>query len=166
MRRLLLFVPLFLFGGEINVPKPYVELLKEILPPKVDISIDFYGDTIKGVIKEYSKGGYTRIDIAGDDFVSFYAQLYTTLTGQKPPAVAISVEVGGQKLPYNPFFQLWDRTNGVRILKFSRLQPGCKPPVVKIEAEGIAGAKVWTTFEEIKRKLFEGGFKYPAYYCY
>ena len=166
MKWLFFLVPLLLFGEGLNLPKPYLELIEKILPPHTEVSINFYGDTLRGVIKEYTREGYIRIDLSGDDFISFYDGLYQTFLGKQPQKVSLTVYVKGEKLPYNPFFQLWDRTNGVRILKFSRLQPGCKPPVVKIEAEGIAGAKVWTTFEEIKRKLFEGGFKYPAYYCY
>jgi len=162
-----LFLPLAVFAQGINLPAPYRALIERIVPPGVKVEVSFYGDTFKAVVKEPSPGGgYTRIDLTGDDFISFYYQLYTTLVGQKPPEVSIRVKVGGQKVPFNPFFQLWDRDNGVRILKFSHLKPGCRPPVVGIEGEGLGGAKIWTTFREVERKLFEGGFKYPAYYCY
>jgi len=167
MRWILFLLPLLtLFGQGNGLPQPYEALIREILPSNAKVSVEFYGDTLKGVIKEYTPEGYTRIDITGDDFISFYYELYTTLTGRKPVKVSISVILNGRKLPYNSFLQIWDGVNGVVVLRLSRLQVGCKPPVVEINADTLTGMKVSVPFGEIRKKLFEEGFKYPAYYCY
>ncbi|RTZ60211.1 MAG: hypothetical protein DSZ31_02455 [Gammaproteobacteria bacterium] len=155
-----------LFAGEIDLPQPYKVLVEEISPKGVSLKIKHWGSTFKAVIKEYTDGGFFRIDITDDDFLSFYVQLYETLTNFKPKKVSISLVVNDQRLPYNPFLQIWDEENHIRLLKLSRLRRGCKNDVIELKAQKVSGAKVWVDFREIKEKLFEGGFKFPVYYCY
>ena len=153
------------FAQVVEIPKPYLELINEITPKGTKIELNIFGETFRATIRKFTERGMFRIDISDDDFLSFYSELYEEFTKSKPVEVSISILLNGKPIPYNPFLQIWDRDYNLRLLKFSRLKPGCKPPVLKLKAEGLAGIKVWITFDEVK-KLFEGGFKLPKYYCF
>ncbi|HID79919.1 MAG TPA: hypothetical protein EYH48_01575 [Aquifex aeolicus] len=160
------FFSIVLFAGEIDLPQPYKMLVEELSPKGVSLQITQWGGTFKAVIKGYTGGGFFRIDVTDDDFLSFYAQLYETLTNFKPKEVSIYLRVNDQRLPYNPFLQIWDGKNRIRLLKLSRLRQGCKNEVIGLTVKKVSGAKVWVDFGEIKEKLFESGFKFPVYYCF
>jgi len=168
MRPLLftLLLSLTLWAESSDLPQPYRDLIKEISPKGVELEVSHWGGTFRAVVKEYTDRGFYRIDITGDDFLSFYAQLYETLLNSKPREVSLSLLLKGKKLPYNPFFQIWDGENRIRLLKLSRLRPGCGGEVVELTVKKISGAKVWVDFNEVRKKLFEGEFKLPVYYCY
>jgi hypothetical protein len=150
----------------VELPQPYRVLIEKISPKGVELEVTRWGGSFRAVVKKYTQRGFYRIDITGDDFLSFYAQLYETLGNSQPKKVSLSLVFKRQRLPYNPFFQIWDGENGIRLLKLSRLRPGCHGEVVQLTVKKISGAKVWVDFNEIREKLFEGGFKLPVYYCY
>jgi len=153
------------FAGSTQLPAPYRALIEKLLDSGESVSVQTFGGNFKGVLKKETPEGFLRIEVTDDDFLSFYAQLYEVLTGKKPPTVSLKVDLKGKTLPYNPFYQLWDYENGVRLLKFSKLKPGCAGPVVEVKAAGTSGARVKVPFSEVL-KFFEGGFKYPAFYCF
>ena len=163
---LVLLFPLLAAAQKVDLPQPYRSLIKGITPEGVKVKVNTFGETFHATLSYTEKNGLLMVDISDDDFLSFYSSLFEELTKSKPQEVSITVYLNGQPLPYNPFFQLWDREFRLRLLKFSRLKPGCKPPVVRINASGMSGIKVWVSYEEVEKKLFQNGFKMPSYYCF
>jgi hypothetical protein len=109
--------------------------------------------------------GRRYVEIYSGNLLDFYKKLYA-LSGKQPREVSITIYYKGSKVPYNPFFQVWDTNRTVKILSFANLKRGCKPPIIGIEAKGVSGARIIVPFKEIEESLFRGGFKYPVYYCY
>jgi hypothetical protein len=154
------------FGQSVELPEPYKDLIKGILPRGVDVKISNFGGNYEAEIKRETSNGISVENVSSDDFISLYTELYEDFVQRKPIEVSIKVETAKGTIPYNPFFELWDNQNHIKVLKFSRLKPGCKPPIIEIKANGVAGIRIFVGFEEIKEKLFEGGFKKPSYYCF
>jgi len=161
-----IFIALVSPAGEINLPQPYRGLVENILPPDAEVNIADFGGNFKAVVKQKTSNGFWLTNISSDDFISFYSELYETFKRVKPAEVSIKIKTPSGVVPYNPFYELWDTENNVKLLKFTRLKPGCKPPIVVINATGISGVRISVKAEEIYKKLFEGGFKKPVFYCY
>jgi hypothetical protein len=154
------------FGGGINLPQPYKGLVEKLIPAGGEVDITYFGGNFKAIVKEKTSKGVILTNISSDDFVSFYSELYETFRGVKPAEVSVKIKTPAGVVPYNPFYEVWDMENNLKLLKFSRLKPGCKPPIVELEGKTVSGIKVFIPSEEIYKKLFEGGFKKPSYYCY
>ncbi len=160
-----LLFPFLVFALKVEgLPKPYMELFKNF-PPDVRISVESFGGTFRVLLEERTPDGEMLYSITDSGFLSFYAEI-CAIFSKRPKRVSIKVLLNGKAIPYNPFFELWDKNNRIKLLSFSKLKPVCKKPIVLLKADGISGSKIWVEFGEIKKALFEGGFKYPAYYCY
>jgi hypothetical protein len=163
-----LFLPTVLVFSQTfeGIPKTYQELLKEIFnksPAEVNLSLE--GDTFTATINKLTPEGFLRIELTDDSFLSFYYKLEEILLKKKPKEVSIKVILNNEVIPFNPFYQIWDKKNEILLLKFSKLKPMCKPPVITITAEGKEGIQIWVSLEEIKKHLLEKNYL-PAYYCF
>jgi len=167
MKKLFLFllIPFYLLAQEINLPQPYRELIQKLDNFKGKYEIKSFGGKDFSITVEVPKnGGYLITTINQTDFLSFYRELLKTFSNQKMEEVSIQITLNNETLPYNPFYQLWDADFGINLLNFSKLKPGCKGEVIKLKAEKVIGIKVLVPYSEVK-KLFEGTFKYPSFYC-
>ncbi len=164
-KTLLLFLPLFTFALSVEgVPKQYAELFRN-LPLSGKLAVKNFNGSFRAVLVQNTSGGTRYVEIVSGSLLDFYRKLYT-LAGKEVKTVSLTVYYRGRKLPFNPFYQIWDTTGTVKILSFANLRPACVQPVLRLEAKSVRGAKIIVPFEEVKKLFFEGGFKYPAYYCY
>ncbi len=160
-----LLVPLFVLAQSVGLPQPYSVLLTELLGKNRKVDVSYLGGNFKGIIERRTPEGFLRIEVSDDDFLSFSRQLYEVVKGKEPEKVSIKVVLPSGTLPYNPFYQLWDENYNVRILKFSKLKPGCRGEVITLKAKKVSGARVEIPYGEVK-KFFIGDFKYPSFYCF
>jgi len=147
-----------------GVPAPYSALF-ESLPLNGVLKVKNFGGYFRAVLIQDTPEGRKFVEVVSGSLLDFYRKLYT-LAGFEVKTASLSVFNKGKKLPFNPFYQVWDTSGRVKILTFTNLKPSCKPPVLRLDAQGVRGAKVIVPFERVKKVFFEGGFKYPSYYCY
>jgi len=163
-----LFIPAALVFSQTfeGIPKIYQELLKELFKNSTaSVEVSLEGDTFTATVSKSTPQGFLRIEITDDSFLTFYYKLEEFLLKKKPKKVSIKVVLNNEVIPFNPFYQIWDKKNEILLLKFSKLQPKCKPPIITLSAVGKEGIRIWVSFEDIRKLLLEKNYL-PAYYCF
>lgn len=146
-----------------SLPESYKLYLKNLFP---GISLEVEGGTFVGILTSQTTEGFRKIEISDDSFLTFLGELYKEFYKKEPIYVSITVSYKGEKIPYNPFFQLWDGQNSIKLIVFSKLKPLCKPPVVELNADNRRGIYLFVPFAEVKSKLLTDPPKIPVGYCY
>jgi hypothetical protein len=163
-----LFLPTVLVFSQTleGIPPTYQELLKKLFKnSKFSAKLSLEGDTFTAIVSKSTPQGFIRIEITDDSFLSFYYKLEEILLRKKPKKVSIKVVLNNEVIPFNPFYQIWDKKNEILLLKFSKLQPKCKSPIITLSAVGKEGIRIWVSFEKIRKLLLEKNYL-PAYYCF
>ena len=159
-----LFFPLYLFAAVLNLPQPYKEFIEKLAVDGKKLEAGFKSGSFYASVEVRGNGGYLITEIVESDFLSFYKEPIELLQNRKPQKVSIRVISDNKTVPFNPFYQLWDRDFGIDLLNFSKLKPACKGEILEIKAENVVGVRILLPFEEVK-KFFQNGFRYPTYYC-
>jgi hypothetical protein len=163
IRFFLLLLTIFGFSFSQPLPENYSSYLKSLFP---GIALEIEGGTFVGVLTSRTSEGLKKVEISDDSFLTFLGELYEEYYGKKPIYVSITVKYKGRKIAYNPFFQLWDRENNIKLIAFSKLKPQCKVLVVELNAESRRGIYIFVPYLEIKNKLLTDPPKIPVGYCY
>jgi len=162
----LLFVLILTFAGftfSQPLSEQYEVYLKNLFP---NLKLETEGGTFVGILTIQRGDSIKKFEVSDDSFLTFLGELYREYYGKEPVYVSISVKYKGHKVPYNPFFQLWDGENNVKLITFSRLKPSCKQPVVELEAQSRKGIHIFISYSEVESKLLTNPPKIPVGYCF
>ncbi len=157
----LLFLSLSLAVDLRGIPSELKGFFKN-LPPFASVKVENFGSGFKAVVEVQTSSGKSYTEIISDSFLGLCAKLYKVFN-LKVERVSLKLLRGGKPIPYNPFYAVW--VDGVKLIGFSHLRPGCGGKVVKIKVKSVRGAKIEIAPLEVKKFLQNSVLEYPVRYC-